>query len=822
MEMATCRFHSSSFSLPNPNTNNPRITRLSSPIPLSKQLFVFTLTFFLNRQNHHTQTPLPEPETRNASPLGRQSNAPSPKPPKPQPPLQIATVEVPEEHTGPVVELLGKSWVGLDMQGVGLEGTTFLKQREYTFLFNDWPQLLQLSIGSKNLILGQAIHAFLLKCGCQNVTFQGNNLVNLYSKFKRLDDAHHLFDEMPLRNTITWTSLIKGYSDIGDFESVFHIAHDMFHSNEKFNEHTCSVILEACSSLEDRRSGEQVHGSAVKSGLQKNVFAATSLVSMYPRSGFLGGAEKVFNDMDYDDVQCLNYMILEYGKAGCGEKAIGVFIDLLSSGLEPYDYTFTNLISACDGDVGADECLQLHGLAVKYGIMGETSVGNAVITMYGKHRMVEEAGAMFYLLGERNLISWTALLSMYVKNGRDDMALDAFLKILDRGICVDSNCLCTVLDDCSECRNLELGCQIHAFCIKLDFVSCVNVGTALIDMYARCGSLQSARQVFDCLSGKNTTSFNAVLVGFMEPHKDVEEDSMVLFSQLRSSGINPDFITYSRFLSVAAEEACLERGKSLHACIIKAEFEANFTVANAVITMYAKCGSIEEAYQMFNDMNSCDSVSWNPIISAHALHGEGNKVLSLFKSMKEVGFAPDEITLLATLQACSYAGLWETGLRLFNEMEPKYGTKSGIEHFVCTVDLLGRSGNFSEAIDFINKSPFPDSPLLWRTLVNVNLNYGMLASKRLLDLQPEEAGYILVSNMYARGGVFDEAAKVRTLMNDLKMNKEAGCSWIEVGNRFHYFVASDMDHPKSTEIYAELDLLKVLIKKTVMIDVISI
>ncbi|CAN6586448.1 unnamed protein product [Malus baccata var. baccata] len=804
MEMATCRFHSSSFSLPNPNTNNPRITRLSSPIPLSKQLFVFTLTFFLNRQNHHNQTPLPEPETRNASPLGRQSNAPSPKPPKPQPPQQvslignwvivlgrsklmrtsnirnlpgpatdrddvntslvvgreIATVEVPEEQTGPVVELLGK---------------------KYPFLFNDWPQLLQLSIGSKNLILGQ------------NVTFQGNNLVNLYSKFKRLDDAHHLFDEMPLRNTITWTSLIKGYSDIGDFESVFHIAHDMFHSNEKFNDHTCSVILEACSSLEDRRSAEQVHGSAVKSGLQKNVFVATSLVSMYSRSGFLGGAQKVFNDMDYNGVQC----------AACGEKAIGVFIDVLSSGLEPFDYTFTNLISACDGDVGADECLQLHGLAVKYGIMGETSVGNAVITMYGKHRMVEEAGAMFYLLGERNLISWTALLSMYVKNGRDAMALDAFLKILDRGICVDSNCLCTVLDACSECRNLELRCQIHAFCLKLDFVSCINV--------------------FDCLSGKNTASFNAVLVGFMEPHKDVEEDSMVLFSQLRSSGINPDFITYSQFLSVAAEEACLERGKSLHACIIKAGFEANSTVANAVITMYAKCGSIEEAYQMFNDMNSHDSVSWNAIISVHALHGEGNKVLSLFKSMKEVGFAPDEITLLATLQACSYAGLWETGLSLFNEMEPKYGTKSGIEHFACTVDLLSRSGNFSEAIDFINKSPFPDSPLLWRTLVNVNLNYGMLASKRLLDLQPEEAGsYILVSNMYARGGVFDEAAKVRTLMNDLRMNKEAGCSWIEVGNRFHYFVASDMDHPKSTEIYAELNLLKVLIKKTVMIDVISI
>ncbi|KAM1866221.1 hypothetical protein ACFX13_009097 [Malus domestica] len=814
MEMATCTFHCSSSSIP-----NPRSTSISSPLPVAKQLYAFTLP---SSSSTAKITTISAP--RNPSPLTRQSNASSPKPlkppppPPPPPPKQIATVEVPEEHMDPVVELTGKR----------LEGTTFLKQREYTLLFNDWPQLLQLSIGSQILILGQAIHAFLLKCGCQNDTFQGNNLVNFYSKFKRLDDAHHLFDEMPVRNTITWTSLMKGYSDIGDLESVFHVARDMFCSDEKLNEHTCSVILEACSSLEDRRSGEQVHGFVVKSGLQENVFVATSLVSLYSRSGFLGGAEKVFNDMDYKDVQCLNYMILEYGKAGCGEKAIGVFIDLLSSGLEPNDYTFTNLISACVGDVGVDECLQLHGLAVKYGIMGETSVGNAIITMYGKHGMVEEAEAMFYLLDERNLISWTALLSMYVKNGRGDMALDAVLKILDQGICVDSSCLSTVLDACSECRNLELGCQIHAFCIKLDFDSCVNVGTALIDTYAKCGSLQSARQVFNGLSGKNTASFNALLVGFMEQHRDVEEDSMVLFSQLRSSGVNPDFITYSRLLSVAAEEACLERGKSLHACTIKAGFEANSTVSNAVITMYAKCGSIEEAYQMFNGMNSRDCVSWNAIISAHALHGEGNKALSLFESMKGEGFAPDELTMLATLQACSYNGLWETGLRLFNEMEPKYGTKSGIEHFACMVDLLGRSGNFSEAIDFIHRSPFPDSPMLWRTLVNVcmlsgNLNYGMLASKRLLDLQPEDAGsYILVSNMYARGGMFDEASKVRTVMNDLKVNKEAGCSWIEVDNKFHYFVASDMDHPKSAEIYAELNLLKVLINKTVRIDVISI
>ncbi|KAL6141436.1 hypothetical protein ACLB2K_059724 [Fragaria x ananassa] len=652
---------------------------------------------------------------------------------------------------------------------------------QHNLLFNDWPQLLQLSIRSKNLMLGQAIHAFLLKCRCQSDTdaFQGNNLVNLYSKLNRLEDARQVFDEMPVRNKITWTTLMKGYSGVGDYASLFRVAGDMFRGGERFNEHTCSVILEACGLLQEQRGGEQIHCFVVKSGLQDNVFVATSLVSMYSRSDCLGDAEKVFGDMEYRDVQCFNYMILEYGKAGCGEEAIGVFIDLLSSGLDPNDYTFTNVISACSGDVGVQEGRQLHGLAVKYGVLCETSVGNAVITMYGKHGMIEEAETMLYALEERSLISWTAVLSMYVKNGCVDKALDVFLRVHDLGVGCDSSFLCAVLDACSECRDVELGRQIHSFVTKLSYDSGVHVGTALIDIYAKCGNLQSARLVFDGLSGKNTASLNAVLAGFMGSHIHVEEDATFLFNQSRYDGISPDSITFSRLLSLSAEEACLVMGKSLHSYAIKAGLEANSTVGNAMITMYAKCGSIEEAFQMFNGMNSHDCVSWNAIISAYVLHGEGTTSLMLFENMKEEGFAPDGITLLAILQACSYSGLWETGLCLFNEMELKYGTRSVIEHFGCMVDLLGRAGKFSEAIDFINTSPFPDSPMLWRTLINVcmlcgNLNFGILASKRLLELEPDEAGsYILVSNMYAGGGLFDEAAKVRTVMNDLKVNKEA-------------------------------------------------
>lgn len=683
-----------------------------------------------------------------------------------------------------------------------------------TVLLDDWPQLLKFSIGSHDYMLAKAIHGSLIKSGSEGDLFVDNNLVNLYSKFNNMGDAQKIFDEMLERSIVTWTTLMKGYLKNGDVGSVLCIARDMCMVGEKFNEHTCSVVLQACRSPEDRVFGEQVHGFVVKNGLQENVVVATSLVSMYCKSSLLDCAEKVFGGISVKDAQCINYMILEYGKAGLGNKAFWVFVDMLQSGLRPSDYTFTNLISACDLSVGLIVGKQLHGLAVKYGLMCETSLGNAVITMYGQHGMVKEAERVFAELDERSLISWSALLSVFVKNGYANKAFEFFLTMLQIGVPLDSGCFSTVLDGCSEWNNLKFGIQIHGLAMKLGHVSDVNSGTALVDLYAKCGSLRSARAIFDKIPNKTIASFNAILVGYLNSKiSDDEEDPMVFFSKLRFNGVKPDCITFSRLLCLSANQACLVTGKSLHAYTIKVGLEDDTAVGNALVSMYGKCGSVQDACQIFHSMDR-DCVTWNAIISAYALNGEGNNALLLFEEMKEQGFAPDEITILAVLQACSYSGLWETGLCLFNEMESKYGIRPVIEHFSCLIDLLGRAGNLSKAIDIINKSPFHESSLLWRTFVNAcklcgDLQLGMWGSRKLLDLAPNEASsYILVSNMYAEGGMLEDAAKVRTAMHDLNLTKERGSSWIEIDNEVHYFIASDKDHPQSREIYANLDLLK--------------
>ncbi|CAN1183453.1 Pentatricopeptide repeat-containing protein At3g09040, mitochondrial [Linum perenne] len=678
-------------------------------------------------------------------------------------------------------------------------------------LLSDWPQLLEVSIRTGNFSLGLAIHACLLKSGFSSDPFKGNNVVKLYSKFSRMDLARKVFDEMPLRNTVTWTSLIKGYVDNEDYRAMLEALVEMHKVGENFNEHTCSVILQACSSHGDLLLGVQIHGFVMKCAFDKNVYVSTPLISLYSRSGHLREAEKIYSSIASKDVRCLNFMILEYGNRGCGEKAMEVFINMLSTDFKPNDYSFTNIISTCNENLGAEEGMQLHGLAIKFGCIDEMSVGNAVIALYGKNGMLEEVETMFAAMSDRNLITWTTLISSYILNGLYHEAFDAFSEFRGLAVNYDSNLFSTILKGCSEWRNLGLGVQMHGLVTKFGFLYDTAIVAVLVELYAKCGKLQTARIMAS--SNLTTASFNGFLIGLMDKGVADDEDLLVLFSQFRSVGNNPDCVSFSRLFSISATQTSLASGKALHAYAIKAGYEKDVYVSNSMITMYAKCGSLEDAHQIFSAINDHDIVSWNALVSAYGLHGKGQSALLLFGQMKEMGIAPDEITLLATLQACSYSGLWKDGIHLFNLMEAEYGIQPLVEHYSCMVDLLGRAGYLSEAIDLINKSHFSNSPLLWRTLVNVcklrgDMNFGKLASKKLLDLSPDEAeSYILVSNMYAERGMLSEAARVRTIMNDLNLYKEAGTSWIEIDNKCHHFVASARDHPQIKEIYCGLDIL---------------
>lgn len=302
-----------------------------------------------------------------------------------------------------------------------------------------------------------------------------------------------------------------------------------------------------------------------------------------------------------------------------------------------------------------------------------------------------------------------------------------------------------------------------------------------------------------------------MIMGYVDEGYD--EEALELAFQMQRSGIEPNDYTFASILIACSNISVLEKGKQVHALIIKAGFESHISVKSGLVTMYSKCGSIEDARQTFDSLDKGDVVSWTAIIAAYAQHGPGIEALKLFGQMQQQGVKPDHVTLIGLLSACSNAGLVDEGWHYFNSMDKDHGIEPTVEHYACIVDLFGRAGRLDEAEDFINKMPLKPDAVVWGALlgackVHGNIELGKRVSECLLELEPQCVGtHILLANIYAADGRWVDAVNVRQIMKDKGLRKQPGRSWIEVQNTVHTFVADDKSHPQSREIYAMLDRL---------------
>lgn len=257
----------------------------------------------------------------------------------------------------------------------------------------------------------------------------------------------------------------------------------------------------------------------------------------------------------------------------------------------------------------------------------------------------------------------------------------------------------------------------------------------------------------------------------------------------------------------------MEQGKQVHACIINSGFVSDVVLGSALVDMYAKCGSIKEARQVFDFIPLRDVVLWTVIVTAYGKHGFGKEVLQLFEEMKQSGLKPDDVTFLAVLIACSHSGLVSEGWHYFNTMTRDHCIPPRAGHYACMVDLLGRAGCLDEAYDFIKKMPFKPNVTVWGALLGAcqahgNMELGKVAAEHLFELDPQNAGnYVMLSNIYATAGKWGDMLKLRKAMKDRGIKKEPGCSWIEVKSRVHVFPVGDRSHPQIQEIYAMLQKL---------------
>jgi pentatricopeptide repeat protein len=326
--------------------------------------------------------------------------------------------------------------------------------------------------------------------------------------------------------------------------------------------------------------------------------------------------------------------------------------------------------------------------------------------------------------------------------------------------------------------------------------------------YAQNGKLEVARDLFDIMPERNLGSWNSMIAGYAQ--NGHWEESLELFFEMQKANVKADPATFASILSACASLEALEQGKCVHGYTIESGFVSDVSVGNALTTMYAKCGCIEDAKSVFDNISKKNSVSCNAMIAAYAQHGYGNEALQLFEQMKQTGMKPNHITFVGILSACSHAGLVEEGCYYFDSMSRDYCIAPGADHYACMVDLLGRAGRLDEADKLINEMPFdPDAAVLWALLgacrIHKNVKLGERVAERLFELEPlNSSTYVLLSNIYAVEGRWDDVGKVRKIMKAKGVIKKAGCSWIKIKHKVHVFHEGERMHPQMEKIYSAL------------------
>lgn len=653
--------------------------------------------------------------------------------------------------------------------------------------------------------IGEQFHGLIFKWGFSSETFVCNALVTLYSRSGNLTSAEQIFSKMQQRDGVTYNSLISGLAQCGYSDKALELFEKMQLDCLKPDCVTVASLVSACASVGAFRTGEQLHSYAIKVGISKDIIVEGSLLDLYVKCSDVETAYKFFLTTETENVVLWNVMLVAYGQLNDLSESFQIFKQMQTEGLTPNQYTYPTILRTCTSLGALSLGEQIHTQVIKTGFQFNVYVCSVLIDMYAKLGNLNTAQEILRRLPEDDVVSWTAMIVGFVQHGMFGEALELFEEMENQGIQSDNIGFSSAISACAGIQALNQGRQIHAQSYISGFSDDLSIGNALISLYARCGRIQEAYLVFSKIDAKDNISWNGLISGFAQ--SGYCEGALQVFSQMIRVGVQANLYTFGSVVSAAANLANIKQGKQVHAMIIKTGYDSETEASNSLITLYAKCGSIDDAKREFLEMPEKNEVSWNAMITGFSQHGYALEAINLFEKMKKHDVMPNHVTFVGVLSACSHVGLVNEGLRYFESMSTEYGLVPKPEHYACVVDLLGRAGSLSRAREFTEQMPIEPDAMVWRTLlsacrVHKNMEIGEYAANHLLELEPEDsATYVLLSNIYAAAGKWDCRDQIRQIMKDRGVKKEPGQSWIEVKNSIHAFFVGDRLHPLADKIY---------------------
>jgi len=639
-------------------------------------------------------------------------------------------------------------------------------------------------------------------------TFACNHLITALTRTQGgVEDARRVFDGMEQRNVITWNAMIAAYVRNGCGKEAMEVFQHMQQQGDVQPNHiTFTAILGACDRPEHLPQGKELHHHILNSGMKMDVHVGNALINMYGKCGSVEDARRVFYGMPQRNVITWTAMIAAYVRNGCGKEAVEVFQHMQQQGdVQPNHITFLTILGACDNPEHLTQGKELHHHILNSGVKMDVGVGNALINMYGKCGSVEDARRVFDGMEQRNVITWNAMIAAYVRNGCGKEAMEVLQHMQQQGdVRADNTTFLTILGACDNPEHLPQGKELHHHILNSGVKMDVRVGNTLINMYGKCGSMEDARRVFHGMPQRNVVTWTAMIAAYVR--NGCGKEAMEVFQHMQQQGdVQPNHITFLTLLTACADMAAITQGTRLHTMILHSGVTPDIRVGNALINMYGKCGSMEDARRVFHGMEQRNVVTWTAMIAAYAWNGCGKEALQLFHHMQREGVKPNEVTFVSILSACSHGGMVKEGEEVFHSMR-EHNVEATEQHFTCMVDLYSRAGRLEEAEKVIRDMPFPPSEVTWMAVlgacgVHKDVERAERAAHHILELNPQHAAaYVALGNVYSAVGRREDGVRVRNLMTSRGVKKEAGQSWIEVDGTTHTFVMDDRSHPATEHI----------------------
>ncbi|KAH7421434.1 hypothetical protein KP509_13G057100 [Ceratopteris richardii] len=646
----------------------------------------------------------------------------------------------------------------------------------------------------KALSLGRLIHDKIEKSGTYD-SLIGNALLNMYSLFGLIDEAQRVFDRIQDKTVHMWGEMIAGHAGHNLPEKALQIFDSMNHKDLKFDKFSCLQILKACGSLGAVRQGRVMYDHAVRAGLDSDTMIGNTLIDVFAKCGSIEEAQKVFFIVKNPDVISWTVMIAGYAERGDGNQALFLFKKMQAKGLVPSKVSYLGALKACGTIKNLERGRKIHDQIANTELMSDVLIGATLIDMYAKCGSISEARELFDCLPNRNIVVWGAMMAGYAQHGHGVDALELYKMMQHENLSPDKVLFSSVLQGCASVGYLYSGRLLHDRIIRDGFESQVIVGNTLIDLYIKCGLVEEARTVFDCLINRDTVTWATMIAGYAQYNFNF--CALKLFENSLQRGIALNKVVLLGLLKACGSIKAIQLGQLVHHYVLKGGLEGDLAVCNTLIDMYGKSGSLREAHRVFDGMKHKDEVSWSALIIGYAWCSDWNQVQNCLKTIQGLGMKLDNVTFTSILTACSHGGLVEEGQLLFRSMMEEHNIVPRIEHYSCLIDLLSRNGCLLAAKDLLRSIPLPPDMIIWVSLLTSCqfFGHGKMGTDcfgHSFYLDPNDpSSFMLMAKLCADGSWHLDTQKMSELKGNPEGQSNCALAWIEVGGKINEFITGD-------------------------------